>query len=162
MRNLKDQRFGRLVVLRATSERRRRGIVWLCQCDCGEKTRVLSSELVQGKTRSCGCLARELSAKRLEGKTGDLNHNWRGGRSVNGYGYVLVYAPEHPRAHKGQVKEHILVAERILGEPLPDGFVVHHANGVRDDNSEENIVIFPDQSAHRRYHARLEEIAAHT
>lgn len=31
---------------------------WLCRCDCGENTRVLTGNLRQGNTKSCGCLSR--------------------------------------------------------------------------------------------------------
>lgn len=35
---------------------------WRCLCDCGEVTMVGPSELVKGKTRSCGCYRREVLA----------------------------------------------------------------------------------------------------
>lgn len=54
-------RFGRLVVIgRAPS---RNGAVWRCRCDCGEEASIKAGNLRQS-TRSCGCLARELSSKR--------------------------------------------------------------------------------------------------
>lgn len=34
-----------------------------CKCDCGNITIVNSSQLVTGKTKSCGCLAKELQSK---------------------------------------------------------------------------------------------------
>ena len=57
-RNIKDitnQRFGRLVALYPTAERRRRCVVWHCRCDCGRTKEVSINSLVQGGTRSCGC-----------------------------------------------------------------------------------------------------------
>lgn len=47
---LEKQRFGRLVALAY-----RTGGHWLCRCDCGRKTVVLSSDLRNGNTKSCGC-----------------------------------------------------------------------------------------------------------
>ena len=37
---------------------------WICQCECGEKVSVATSQLRNGKTQSCGCLRRETNQKR--------------------------------------------------------------------------------------------------
>src|SRR5699024_11269821 len=37
---------------------------WLCKCECGKYTEVRISKLLKGNTRSCGCLARELTSER--------------------------------------------------------------------------------------------------
>ena len=53
-------RFGRLLVLERTPESgRRRGVKWICQCDCGQSVVVMASQLASGQTRSCGCLYRD-------------------------------------------------------------------------------------------------------
>lgn len=54
-------------------------------------------------------------------------------------GYVLVYAPEHPRASNKRVFEHIVVWETAAGMAIPDGCCIHHLNGVKDDNRIENL-----------------------
>lgn len=56
--NLKDQRFGKLVAIKETNERKGGSIVWLCRCDCGNKTKVSSNSLKFGNVKSCGCLKR--------------------------------------------------------------------------------------------------------
>lgn len=59
-KDLTGQVFGRLTVLRRASKDevgdRSSGTYWLCQCACGNKTVVLSSSIVRGKSKSCGCL----------------------------------------------------------------------------------------------------------
>lgn len=65
-KNAKDitgQRFGRLVALEPLEERKRKRIVWKCQCDCGKIVNVVSSDLLNGKTKSCGCYNLELRQK---------------------------------------------------------------------------------------------------
>lgn len=82
---------------------------------------------------------------------GAKNPNWKGGFFIKD-GYRLVIGPEHPRAVKGYVREHLLIAERALGRPLPLGSQVHHVNG-RSDNL--NLVICQDDAYHKILHARM-------
>ena len=58
MENIKDltgQRFGKLVVIHPTDERRGRSVVWECKCDCGNTAFVPTNNLRSGNTASCGC-----------------------------------------------------------------------------------------------------------
>jgi len=58
--DLSDMRFGRLQALRrvwSDSQHPR----WECLCDCGNISVVRASSLTSGTTRSCGCLARDLT-----------------------------------------------------------------------------------------------------
>lgn len=70
-KNLTNQRFCRLLALGPIRHDFTTPI-WLCQCDCGNMTEVASSSLLGGKTRSCGCLSRELVSARS--KTHGLSH----------------------------------------------------------------------------------------
>jgi len=58
-RDITGLTFGRLTVTDKLPGGR-----WLCSCECGNKKSVVKSHLVNGVTRSCGCLARELSSVR--------------------------------------------------------------------------------------------------
>lgn len=62
------ERFGRLVVIsRAADYVRadgRRDQKFLCHCDCGQRLITHRQTLLSGATRSCGCLQKELAAKR--------------------------------------------------------------------------------------------------
>lgn len=77
------------------------------------------------------------------GRFGSEASNWKGGRR-KAAGYVLVYAPDHPRVRgkqKRHVQEHILVMEKKLGRYLEPGEIVHHRNHVKDDNRPENLYL---------------------
>jgi hypothetical protein len=76
--NLEGKRFGRLVVLsRVERPSGKRGVLWLCQCDCGEQSIVFAENLLQGRTQSCGCLHRV--ANRTHGMSGTpLYQRWQG------------------------------------------------------------------------------------
>lgn len=43
---------------------------WNCVCDCGKESVVCASRLFRGTTKSCGCISREISRKRMTTKNG--------------------------------------------------------------------------------------------
>ena len=55
--DLTGQRFGKLVAIRETDERRNRSIMWECKCDCGNTTYVRAIALRSNGTQSCGCVS---------------------------------------------------------------------------------------------------------
>lgn len=57
--------FGRLTVIRLLEKKIRNGRVYLCQCACGQVCEKTAQSLRNDGTKSCGCLAKELSAIRL-------------------------------------------------------------------------------------------------
>jgi hypothetical protein len=61
------QRFGRLVVIGQdlAVPRRKHQRAWALRCDCGAYRSVPTNRLISGKTRSCGCLRREVTTARL-------------------------------------------------------------------------------------------------
>lgn len=69
-----------------------------------------------------------------------------------GTGYIMV-------KQDGRLTyEHIVLAEKALGKPLPKGAIVHHMNQNRSDNyTPFNLVICPSQEYHLLLHRRMEE-----
>lgn len=65
MNDLTGMRFGRLAVLRLDAVRLRHSHrVWVCLCDCGQTKKVLSGNLTNGDTQSCGCLRKQIAHDR--------------------------------------------------------------------------------------------------
>lgn len=59
-KDLTNRRFGRLCVLGVGGRGTLNVILWQCQCDCGNTHIVRGAELVTGRSKSCGCLRREI------------------------------------------------------------------------------------------------------
>jgi len=63
--------------------------------------------------------------------------------------YVMILRPEHTRATKhGYIAEHLEVWENANGKSLPEGWVIHHINGIKNDNRPENLAGMPAKNHH--------------
>ena len=76
----------------------------------------------------------------------------------NKKGYKMIWKPEHHRANKlnGYVMEHIVIWEEAHKMLVPDGYVIHHINENKLDNSISNLQLmkFGEHTAyhnHKRY-----------
>ena len=69
----------------------------------------------------------------------------------DGRGYMKRYGGSY---------EHVAVAERILGRPLPKGAVVHHVDENKSNNDPSNLVICESHAYHALLHARLRAFRA--
>ena len=60
--NAKDiagQKFGRLTAIGPVS---RDPVRWLCECECGNQTSVVTARLISGHSKSCGCINVDMAA----------------------------------------------------------------------------------------------------
>jgi hypothetical protein len=86
-------------------------------------------------------------------KTGANNPLWKGGRRVDDKGYILINDVTHPnRPKRRYMLEHRLVMEKHLGRYLKKEEVVHHINSIPSDNRIENLMLFPNEIAHKKFH----------
>lgn len=76
---------------------------------------------------------------------GNKHPQWKGGRIITSQGYVWIYAPGNLMSNncspKGYVLEHRLVMSEKIGRYLKKNEIVHHINGIRDDNKIENLFL---------------------
>lgn len=110
----------------------------------------------------CGCGLPAPLAKQGESKRGYVKgqpmrfrpgHNQKIPRTAGGY--QQRYSPD-----VGTEYEHIRVAERALGRPLPCGAEVHHVDGDSRNNEPRNLVICQDRAYHKLLHVRARVRAA--
>lgn len=128
----------------------------LCECGCGNPAPI-AKKTDKSTNRIKGHPMRFVVG---HGHKGARNTLWKGGVKNNGQ-YILVLMPDHPRAEPaGYVLQHILIAEKALGKPLPKGVEVHHMNNNGRDNSNNNLVICPDRAYHMLLHKRMRALRA--
>ena len=72
LKDLTDQRFNRLVVLRRGERNSQGHYKWHCICDCGNSTEAWGTNLTSGKSQSCGCLISDTHFK--HGFSGTLEY----------------------------------------------------------------------------------------
>lgn len=73
--DLTGHRFGKLYV----KEKSLTPYKFICECDCGNKKEVSMYSLMNGVTKSCGCISIEKAKERaIHGKSGTSEHNiWK-------------------------------------------------------------------------------------
>lgn len=70
-KDLTGKRFGRLTVIEYVGTKYDKNggnakAQWKCKCDCGNIRVVNSASLLLGRSKSCGCLCREINSKRMK------------------------------------------------------------------------------------------------
>lgn len=111
------------------------------------------------------CKKHGIECQRTGPRAAEGHPEWSGGRIVTRHGYIKLYCPEHPkcvRVNENRAKkfpdrywpkdkyvwEHRLVMEKHLGRYLKPNEVIHHINGIRDDNRLENLIVFQSNAEH--------------
>lgn len=160
-KDLSGLKFGRLLVLNRNKERER---CWDCLCECGNKCTVHMSELQSGKTKSCGCLRKEIAYDKC--------------KKYNDYeiqeDYVIMYTTKGEPFfvdledfekvkdicwHKtkdgyitGTYKDKNIRLHRLIMNAPDDLFVDHiHGESTRNDNRKCNLRLATEQENCRNH-----------
>ena len=137
----------------------KRKYIWHACEKCGKErwVRTKKGEPLNIKCRSCahkGYIASgETRAKMSVVRRGEKHPNWKGGRRRDIKGYIAIsLQPDdffYPMVKKdGYVMEHRLVVAKRLSRCLLPWEVVHHKDGIKDHNTDDNLILLPNQGKH--------------
>lgn len=153
-KDITGQRFGRLIAIKPTKQKDGTNIVWEMKCDCGDTTYVSTANLGDDKrkTKSCGCLHRDVIFKDLKGQRFgrlvateedghignriaweclcdcgnttrvDGGHLKSGGTRSCGCIVEEMVGKNHPNYNPNKTDEERLLKRYVLGKHTMDGF----------------------------------------
>lgn len=117
-KDLIGRRFGRLTVIAQKPYVAGKGVKWICYCDCGGRSEVLSGNLTKTNKpiQSCGCLARENAVK---------------ASTIHGQSATKAYKTFHQQKREAAKLHRTprwadMELIRMFYEMCPDGMVVDH------------------------------------
>jgi hypothetical protein len=93
-------------------------------------------------------------------RIGDKHNSWKGGKSQLKSGYIIIWiSPDSPfismtKCNGNNIPEHRLVMAQHLGRCLESWEIIHHINGIRNDNRIENLILI-DGRKHSGFHRQM-------
>ena len=147
-------KFGRWTVVEQV-HRRNAGIEYRCVCECGTEKIVYKSNLVSGRTKSCGCYQKELYKETKRKKNNYVIVKDKGiviGTTLNTKKEFYIDLCDYPKVcdicwyedkngyivHKGKTACYM---HRLIMECNENGKVIDHINHNKRDNRKENLRI---------------------
>lgn len=104
---------------------------WFCRCECGELRAVRSGDLVNGKSKSCGCLQREQresfdydSAFWEKVEKTDGCWIWLGAKTTTGYG---IFKVKNKNVYAHRYSYELDKGTKIPGKLVIDHLCRHHS-----------------------------------
>src|SRR3990167_4696023 len=100
------QKYGKLTVL-CREKNGGNTTRWKVRCECGNETIAQKGNLLNGHTRSCGCLKRLSKPlyERILDRTyvTDYCWEWQGRKNSNGYGWLVAIEVKGQRSNRVQL-----------------------------------------------------------
>ncbi len=138
--------------------------IWHACEVCGKQRWIPLFRFIKRKSRCCPSCRNILYKERYDylfGLRGEKHNAWKGGRTKS-LGYILIWvSPDDffaPMRNKlGYVREHRLAMAKHLSRCLLPWEVVHHKNGIKDDNRLENLEIIKGGANHSSFNLLQKE-----
>lgn len=101
-KDLRTQKFGKLLVISLHSKSRNGHIRYTCSCDCGKETNVFGTHLIQGNTKSCGC----------DKPIGKTHSQWKGvGDISKGFWYDHIIRSAEGKGNRRKIELKMTIEE---------------------------------------------------
>lgn len=113
--------FGRLTVNSLYGRhptRKKNPLVWLCDCECGNSTKVVGAELSAGDTVSCGCYLKEVNDIQKQRFKGEHEtHGWAGTREHKAWKRIKQ------RCLNKNSQDYAIYSEIGIGDDIASDFI---------------------------------------
>lgn len=171
LRDLTGLKFGNLTVIRRDGSNKHKKATWWCKCDCdGNEKSYISIHLLNGNTKSCGCLQRiaasesnkkyntyDLSGEHGIGWTSNTNREFY--FDLEDYDKIKNYSwHKHKDGYlrtrvgvKEDGKNIYALQHRLLLNCLDNINEVDHKNRIPHDNRKENLIIVTHNENMKNY-----------
>lgn len=132
------------------------GIIKLCECGCGKP-----APIAKKTNNTCGYI-KDMPKRFIVGHSsknqpkGNLAYRWKGGIIEFEKERTMVHNSLYPKSSSKNryIFKSILVAEKVLGKPLPKKAKVHHVDENKKNDDPYNLVICENQAYHLLLHQR--------
>ncbi|KKM16916.1 hypothetical protein LCGC14_1681000 [marine sediment metagenome] len=129
--------------------------IWAACEDCSKERWTIYRPTKEWFAPRCLPCSGRHNGSTIKRETGSKSPSWKGGKFTCPEGYVYAYvaldsifAPMRRKGHHQHTLEHRLVVAKHLGRCLTDKEVVHHLNGIKDDNRLENLQLTTKKNHH--------------
>ncbi len=115
-KNILGNRYGRLTVMLDCGQVKNGAYQYIVQCDCGESKIILGHSMINGSTKSCGCIRREAI----------ITKNYKHGKA---YTKEFTYAYARKAGLKRKLRVPLWADHEKIDEIYrnkPDGYEVDH------------------------------------
>jgi hypothetical protein len=142
IKDLTNQKFGKLAVIEHAGTSKNNKALWKCICDCGTTKTIIGSDLTSDKSTTCGCswASKDINPRLTSAKTIFHNHEYDDGDLTLDEFIILSQLNCH-YCNKGPSNEYNINKNRKLSK-INDPFIYNGLDRVNNNlkHTKNNVV----------------------